>query len=103
MATGFRASVRQLFLEKYTASLALGYENSDYTDITGSSTTDFDRNDNYFWFRPTLDYQFDEHWSMGAFYQYRTKSSDTPSDGDLGVDPYDYSNHQIGLYSNYKF
>jgi hypothetical protein len=95
-ATGFRASVRQMFLEKYSATLALGYENTDYTNISGP-TGDSDRNDDYFWIRPTLDYQFDEHWAMGVFYQFRAKSSNQPADA------FDYSNNQVGLYSNYRF
>jgi hypothetical protein len=95
-ATGFRASVRQLFLEKYVAMLALGYENTDYTDIRGSLGAS-DRNDDYFWIRPTLDYHFDDHWVMGVFYQFRAKRSDQPAD------TFDYSNNQIGIYSSYKF
>lgn len=100
-ATGFRASVRQLFLEKYSAMLAFGYENTDYSDVTNDPSSDGDRNDNYFWIRPTLDYQFNERWTMGVFYQYRHKTSNADV---VGVaDAFDYSNNQIGLYSNYRF
>src|SRR5688572_33459526 len=79
-ATGIRASVRQLFLEKYTAILATGYENTDYSNISSENRGGPDRTDNYFWVRPTLDYQFDDHWTMGVFYQFRTKCSDQPDD-----------------------
>lgn len=94
--TGFRASLRQLFLEKYVAMLAFGYEHTDYTFVAGSTGAP-DRSDDYFWVRPTLDYHFDDHWVMGVFYQFRIKSSDQPADA------YDYSNNQVGIYSSYKF
>ena len=97
MATGFRASVRQLFLERYAAMLAFGYENTDYNSTSDATSALDGRNDNYFWVRPTLDYQFNERWAMGAFYQYRQKASN--EDDDL----FDYRNNQIGLYSNYRF
>jgi len=92
--TGVRATVRQLFLEKYTASLVAGYENSDYTETQDQPGT-IDRTDNYFFLKPVLDYQFSERLNTGIFYLYRTKSSDN--------DLYDYSNNQAGLYCNYRF
>jgi hypothetical protein len=97
IATGIRASVRQMFLEKYTAILATGYENTDYSNISSDNRGGPDRTDNYFWVRPTLDYQFDDHWTMGVFYQFRTKASDQANDA------FDYSNNQVGIYSNYRF
>ena len=98
--TGTRASVRQLFLEKYTLSLSGGYENSHYTknssSVSGGSPT-YD----YFWIRPGLDYQFNERWVTGLFYQYRTKNSNLNSTSlDLN---HDYSNNQVGIYSSYRF
>jgi len=95
-ATGVRASVRQLFLEKYTAMLVVGYENSDYTETDSSATASgVDRTDNYLFLKPVLEYQFNERLNVGAFYLYRTK------DSNLAV--YDYSNNQAGLYCNYRF
>jgi hypothetical protein len=92
--TGTRASVRQSFLEKYSASVSAGFENSDYTK-TSSSATGTPRSDNYFWLRPAVDYQLNDRWAMGLFYQYRTKNSNQ--------DIYDYSNNQGGVYSTYRF
>jgi len=94
--TGVRGTVRQSFLEKYTASLEIGYENSDYTETdSSSSTATVDRTDNYFFVKPVLEYQFNERLNLGTFYLYRTKNSNIP---DL-----DYSNNQVGLYCNYRF
>ena len=94
-ATGLRVSVRQSFLEKYSASLATGYENSDYSN--DGDAGGIDRSDDYFWVRPSVNYEFNERVNAGVFYQFRTKSSDAPG----GV--YDYSNNQIGIYTNYRF
>ena len=94
--TGFRATVRQLFLEKYIASLVVGYEHSDYTETDSSGTGNgVDRVDDYFFVKPVLEYQFNERLNVGAFYLFRTKDSDD--------DAYDYSNNQAGLYCNYRF
>ena len=94
--TGVRATVRQLFLEKYTASLAVGYEHSDYTETdSGGSPATGDRTDNYFFIKPVLEYQFNERLNLGLFYLYRTKDSNEPVR--------DYSNNQTGLYCNYRF
>jgi hypothetical protein len=91
--TGFRASVKQLLLEKYTASLATGYEYSDYTETADANV--IDRTDDYYWIRPGFDYTINERWMVGIFYQFRTKSSSDPN--------FDYHNNQAGLYSNYRF
>jgi len=93
--TGFRVSAKQIFMEKYSFSVYTGYENSDYTDVSTASAANPDRSDNYFWFRPVADYTVNERWQLGVFYQYRTKSSDD--------DIFDYSNNQVGLFSNYRF
>lgn len=94
--TGIRGTVRQLFLEKYTASLMVGYENSDYTETdANSSAATADRTDNYFFVKPVLEYQFNERLNVGTFYLYRTKNSN--------VQALDYSNNQVGLYCNYRF
>ena len=100
--TGTRATIRQLFLEKYSASLSAGFENSDYTK-TSSGVTSFStgRSDNYFWVRPTVDYQFNDRWTMGLFYQYRSKSSNQKDAFNHEI--YDYSNNQVGAYSSYRF
>ena len=94
-ATGLRVSVRQSFLEKYSASLATGYENSDYSNDGDAGGTD--RSDDYFWVRPSVNYEFNERVNAGVFYQFRTKSSDAPGGA------YDYSNNQLGIYTNYRF
>ncbi len=92
-ATGLRGSVRQIFAEKYSATLAGGYENTDYTNDGGTANTD--RTDDYLWLRPGLDYEFNERINAGVFYQFRTKNSSNPG--------LDYSNNQLGIYTNYRF
>ncbi len=92
-ATGLRGSVKQIFAEKYSATLAGGYENTDYTNDGGSGGSD--RTDDYLWLRPGLDYEFNERINAGVFYQFRTKNSSNPG--------LDYSNNQLGIYTNYRF
>lgn len=92
-ATGLRGSVRQHFLDKYSASLAGGYENSDYSNTTGSSAND--RTDDYLWFRPSVEMEINERINAGVFYLFRTKNSDAAGR--------DYSNNQLGVFTNYRF
>lgn len=92
-ATGLRASIAQRFLEKYTASIATGYENSDYSNTTSGANND--RTDDYFWIRPTAAYAFNERFNAGVYYQFRTKNSDNNA--------FDYSNNQLGCFGNYRF
>jgi len=95
-ATGVRATLRKGFLEKYAASITGGYENTDYSNDT-AATGGADRRDNYVWVRPTFEYQIDDRWNAGVFYQFRTKSSNATGGA------FDYHNTQIGLYSNFRF
>lgn len=88
--TGIRAAIRKVIQEKYSASLAAGYENSNYS-------SGVDREDNYTWIRPGLDFQVSERIAIGVFYQFRTKSSDQTAD------QFDYKNHQIGILGSYHF
>ena len=83
----------QIFAEKYSATLAGGYENTDYTNDGGSGGSD--RTDDYLWLRPGLGYEFNERINAGVFYQFRTKNSSNPG--------LDYSNNQLGIYTNYRF
>ena len=55
------------------------------------------RNDDYFWVRPSLNYEFNERVNAGVFYQFRTKNSDAAGGA------YDYSNNQLGIFTNYRF
>jgi hypothetical protein len=94
--TGIRANLQKTFLEKYTASIAGGYENSDYSKSSATPGLS-DRTDNYCWVRPNFEYRLDDRWALGAFYQFRTKSSNQPDDA------FDYSNNQVGLYTHFRF
>ena len=93
IVTGFRTEVRQVLFDKYSAAIATGYENSDYSDPADSATTD--RTDHYFWVRPTVNFEINERCEAGVFYQFRTKNSNQNTR--------DYSNNQLGFYTNYSF
>jgi len=60
------------FLDKWTASLTLAWENMDYSrEFNGTK-----RADDLYTIRPQVDYQFKEWLSAGVWYQFRTRSSD---------------------------
>jgi opacity protein-like surface antigen len=93
--TGFRAAARQRILDRLSATLATGYDFSDYHRTT--SGTDDSRQDGFFYIGPGVDYEITERWMVGLFYQYRQNSSNADAD------QFDYQNHQVGLRTSFRF
>lgn len=92
-ATGFRASVRQQMWRKLAVTVTGGYEESDYYATGG--TAPINRNDQYYYLGPALDYAITERWFLGVFYRYRSNDSTVPSS--------DFDNNQAGLRSGFRF
>jgi hypothetical protein len=73
LATGASFSVTQGFRQKLWATLSGSYENAHYEDNLADESNDIDYN--YFTVRVALDYQANDWWSFGAYYQYRRNIS----------------------------
>lgn len=78
LATGASFSVTQGFREKLWATLSGSYENAHYENNLADETNDIDYN--YFTVRAALDYQANDWWSLGAYYQYRRNISEEIND-----------------------
>jgi hypothetical protein len=73
LATGASFSFTQGFRQKLWATLSGSYENAHYEDNLADESNDIDYN--YFTVRVALDYQANDWWSFGAYYQYRRNIS----------------------------
>ncbi len=83
-STTITMTARQRFLQRFFLTLTGGYQNADYhSTVTGLSIK---RTDNYFFFRPSVDWQVAQHWTAGLFYFYRQNDSTARS----------FTNNQIG-------
>lgn len=88
IATGVELAVAQTFLRRFQLGLAGGYENDDY--VANTSTTMATRNDNYFFIRPSISYNFLKFLTASVFYTYRSNDStilaETWYDNQVGFD-----------------
>ncbi len=72
--------------DKFTAALALSWENMDYA----KRVNNVKRDDNLYVVRPELNYQFKEWLSAGVWYQFRTRHSNWKSA--------DYDSNKTGVF-----
>lgn len=93
-ATGVSARIRQRFLQKFYLGIGGGYENSEYYR-TSASAAPTNREDNYYYIRPSFDYQVTEWWSVGLFYMYRTNDSTSATNN--------FFNNQAGFMTSLAF
>ncbi len=78
-ATGFELRVQQRFLQKFTATVGVGYENDSYFGTTAETPTD--RVDNYLFVRPSLTYAFVDWFSASIFFEFRQNTSTQETNG----------------------
>ncbi|MFA7345174.1 MAG: hypothetical protein WC003_12795 [Terrimicrobiaceae bacterium] len=72
-ATGFVIAIEQRLFEKFSAKLALGYENDAYFSTDDQSGVD--RLDNFVFARPELSATFFTHYKASVFYEFRRNES----------------------------
>jgi hypothetical protein len=73
IATGVELAIAQTIAQRFQIGIAAGYENDDYVANTSSTTAD--RNDNYVFFRPNINYTFLKYLTASVFYTYRSNDS----------------------------
>ena len=97
--TGVAVTGTYLVTSKISANLSIGFENSEY-DSTVSDVA-VDREDNYFFIRPTINYWISEHLSLSLFYQYSNNDSSGLSRNSItsGTTPLtnSYERNQFGV------
>ena len=92
-ATALVLKFRQRLWQKYAFILKTGYTNADYyiTDFDEPS----DREDDYFFIRPSFEYSANKWLKVEVFYQFRENDSNTERFG--------FAGHQVGFMASFSF
>ena len=90
--TGFGCGVRQRLFQKWFVNLGGSYWTVDYR--AAQSGISASRSDTYYTARAGVDYQFTERWSVGAFYQHRSDSSNAS---------FGFENNQVAIQGSWQF
>jgi hypothetical protein len=88
-ATGVVLSIRQRFLHRFYLTLAGGYEATQYDSIDDDSPFNRDRDDDYFFVRPSLEFIVADRVSVELFYEHRNNDSDFPA--------FEFANNRVGV------
>lgn len=94
--TSFAASISHGLWDRVSVGLDGGYSLSHYK-ATSVGTLAALRDDNYFYFKPSLSYKFAERAQATVYYQYRR------NDSDLTLNANDFYGNQVGLELSYRF
>ena len=94
VSTGFTASLRQRFLEKFFFGLSGGFENADY-EAAAAGAVFANRNDDFFSVRPSLTWMPNERLVVEAFYLYRQNESN--------IQFAEFWNNQVGLSASFRY
>ena len=87
--TTINASVRQRFLQRFFVGVAAGYQNSTYFGTVNGVTAN--RQDNYYFIDPSLDFSITRFWTFGGYYLHRQNDSSST------ITSFSFSDNQIGF------
>lgn len=87
--TGVVVSVRQRFLHRFYLTLAGGYEATEYDSIDEESAFNRDRDDHYFFLRPSVEFRIGDRTSVELSYEHRNNDSD--------VEEFEFTNNRVGV------
>ena len=87
--TGVVVSVRQRVLHRFYFTLAGGYEATEYDSIDDDSAFNRDRDDHYFFVRPSVEFRVGDRTSVELSYEHRNNDSD--------VEEFEFTNNRVGV------
>ena len=91
--TGFTATINQVFLRRFSASLGGGYTMADYVATEAGVTAD--RTDSYYSVRTALNWNVRETVGLGLFFEHTGNNSDTQT--------FTYDHNVVGLQATWSF
>jgi hypothetical protein len=91
--TGVDLKLQQRFLQRFFAKLTGGYENLDYHAVSGDSS--INRNDDYFFGRAAVAFDFTRWGNAEIFYNYQKDSSNRPGSS--------FTDNQVGIEFDFAF
>lgn len=93
ISTQLQVMAKQRLLERFTVSLTAGYQNLGYIDALTHTVAS--REDNYYFFQPTIDARITRFWFAGAFFVYRHNTSTFSNFG--------FDDTQVGIRTAIRF
>ena len=90
---GVTAGISKSLGNRWTASLEGGYEQASYRRVSGAGPAA--RKDQILFVRPALEYQLNDRFRAGFFYQYSSNRSNQAGFG--------YDDNQVGVRLDYQF
>ncbi len=94
-ATRISGNIDQHLIGDFFMGLEGGYENDAYSQATATSTGNGQREDNYFFIRPSLTYHLKDWANISVSYFYRDNSSNIPARG--------FRNNQVWVEVRFGF
>jgi hypothetical protein len=91
--TGFAVTARQRVFQKYFLGLAGGFENSDYESTNNIIIAN--REDDYFFVRPSFDWEVTDWWTLTAFYEFRENDSNIANN--------QFTNNRAGVQTTFRY
>lgn len=92
-STQFVFRARQRFLQRLYLSLATGFQNQSYFSTVNGAEAD--RDDNYFFVVPSIDYNITRFWAAGVYYVH--------SQNDSSAELFGFEHNQFGLRTALQF
>ena len=91
--TTIAVSLSQRLLQRFFFGFAVGYTNSNYfSTVSGISAN---RNDDFYYITPSVDFNITRFWTFGAYYVHREDSSSVPFSS--------FTDNQAGLRTKLTF
>ena len=91
--TTITATLRQRLLQRFYVGVSGGYQNSDYfSTVSGVAAN---RQDNYYFIEPTLDFSITRFWTIGGYYLHRRNDSSFQS--------FSFDDNQVGIRTGLTF
>lgn len=93
ISTGFSVTARQRIFQKYFLGLAGGFENSEYESTNNLVISN--RDDDYFFIRPSFDWDVTDWWTLTAFYEFR--------ENDSTIFNNQFTNNRAGVQTTFRY
>ena len=91
--TTITASLRQRLVQRFYVGVSGGYQNSDYFSTVNGVAAN--RQDNYYFIEPSLDFPITRFWTVGGYYLHRQNDSSLHS--------FNFYDNQVGFRTTLTF
>ena len=94
-ATTIGAALQQRLMQRFYFAVNAGYQNSDYFNTVSGIAAN--RQDNYYFIEPAVDFSITRFWSVGGYYLHRKNDSSSTAQS------FSFSDNQMGFRTRLVF